>query len=141
MADKTYSLTFDGYWRETQISGIPSGSGVYCVYTCVYNQNKNTVTLIKLVYIGESGDVNKRISTHEKWSKWLSHLNQGEQLCFNYAHVDADNRDRVEAALIFKHEPPVNDEYVDRFPFDKTTIYTSGCNEFLHSSFTVIRKD
>lgn len=70
MAEKTISLNFGGYWREVAISGLPAESGVYCVYTCVYNKENKTVSLKKLIYIGESEDVKKRISNHEKWDQW-----------------------------------------------------------------------
>jgi hypothetical protein len=31
MAAKTCALTFDGYWREPNISGLPAKSGIYGV--------------------------------------------------------------------------------------------------------------
>ena len=34
---KSYSLIFNGYWREIDKKGIPSKSGIYLVYRCVYN--------------------------------------------------------------------------------------------------------
>jgi len=46
---------------------------------------------------------------------------------------------RVEAAYIFKHKPPVNIDYVKSFPFDQTTIVTSGSNAELYIDFTVYR--
>lgn len=138
MPEKTYSIEFEGYWREPNIGGIPDKSGVYCVYTCVFNQSNDTVDLKKLVYLGESENVNTRIKNHEKWNLWRKYLKQGEQICFSYSYIDSANRDRVEAALIYEHKPPVNDEYVNNFPFDRTTINTSGRNAFLHASFTVL---
>lgn len=135
--EKRFSLNFDGYWRESNISGIPSDPGVYCVYSCKYNTNENTVSIKKLIYIGEATDVKSRISNHERKTDWERYLNQGEQLCFNFANILLDDRQRVEAALIFKHKPPANVEYVDTFPFDTTTISTNGSNELLSTYFTV----
>ena len=37
MSEKTFSLNFDGYWRAENVRGIPSKSGVYCVYECTHN--------------------------------------------------------------------------------------------------------
>lgn len=51
---KKINLDFDGYWREINKNSIPSKSGVYCVYSCVYNSSNKTVSLKKLLYIGES---------------------------------------------------------------------------------------
>jgi len=33
MAAQTYSIDFDGYWREPNKGGVPDKSGIYCVYT------------------------------------------------------------------------------------------------------------
>lgn len=51
MAEKLFKLTFDGYWLEANKGSIPKKSGVYCVYECTYNKDKDTVTLHKLIYI------------------------------------------------------------------------------------------
>jgi len=138
MAEQTFSLTFQGYWREENKAGIPEGSGVYCVYTCTLKQD-NTVTIHKLIYIGEGGNVRKRIAEHPKadWDVWRGHLNRGEELCFSFARVEAQNRVRVQAALIFRHKPPENSDYKWDFPFDKTTINASEKTALLVTSFTV----
>lgn len=142
MAAKSYSVTFDGYWREPNIGGLPAKSGVYCVYACTYNAQASTVDLLKLLYIGEADDVRGRIANHEKWPAWRAKLKTGEVLCFNAAVVDGkDDRQRVEAAEIFKHKPPCNTEYGDNFPFDRTTIANSGKAALLAGQFTVERTD
>ena len=54
----TIQLAFDGYWRQKNVGSIPTHAGVYCVYTCTYNKDakpKPTVSVDKLVYIGEAG--------------------------------------------------------------------------------------
>jgi hypothetical protein len=137
MAAKSYSLVFNGYWREKNIAGIPKASGVYCVYACTYQSETNSLLIRLLVYIGEAGDVNDRIAKHEKWPGWRKHRQQGEELCFNFASVEASERSRVEAALIFHHKPSENSEYKDTFPFDETTISTDGQNSLLDARFTV----
>ena len=141
MAYRQIDLEFDGYWRESAISGLPEASGVYCVYTCIFNKEEKNVTLKKLIYIGESENVNNRVKNHEKWDEWESYLNSGEQLCFSYAEIDGYYRERAEAAMIFHHDPPVNTEYVDYFPFDRTRITTKGKTAFLSKDFTVDRND
>lgn len=140
MATKNISLEFDGYWRETNKSGIPAESGIYCVYVCTHNKEE-TLSIRRLIYIGESQDVNSRISNHEKLKDWGNYLKNGEIICYSLCKVGTIDRERAEAALIFKHKPPVNTEYTDAFPFDTTTITLSGKHKFLDSSFTTTRKE
>jgi excinuclease UvrABC nuclease subunit len=139
MASQSYSLKFEGYWSEDILKKIPSKSGVYCVYAC---QNKpETVVIRSLIYIGEADDVNDRIAKHEKWPKWRKHLKDGEEACFNFVAVEASDRQRVEAALIFHHKPLENSEYRDTFPFDETTISTDGANKLLDAKFVARRTE
>jgi len=140
MATATYNLDFDGYWRDENKSGIPNKSGIYCVYECKYNKEEKTVTILKLIYIGESDDVGDRIAKHEKRRDWLKHVGAGNELCYSFAGIGAASRERAEAAMIFEHKPIENTEYVDSFPYDTTTINLSGKTAKLHTpSFTVYR--
>jgi len=139
MAIQTFTIELDGYWREPNKSSIPSKSGVYCVYSCVYNANEKTVSIKKLIYIGESEDVNDRISDHEKLPDWKKHLKTGEVLCYSFGGVATISRTRCEAAMIFKQKPPENTEYVSSFPFDQTTMNLSGETALISASFTVNR--
>lgn len=141
MANKTFNVSFEGYWRESKKGGIPAKSGVYCVYECKYDSKDETVAILKLIYIGEGRDVKDRIKNHEKKPKWKNHVRSGNELCYNFGYVESTYRDRVEAAFIFKHNPPENTEYVDKFPFDETTIKASGETAKLNTNFTVYRKD
>lgn len=136
MSAQSYHLEFDGYWREPNRGGIPSQSGVYCVYTSTHNTGNQTVSLHKLVYIGESENVRERIEGHEKLPDWRKHLQPSQQLCFSYAPITG-GRERAEAAMIYRHKPPENTEYVDSFPYDRTTITTAGRNALLDQRFTV----
>ena len=141
MGEQTFKTEFKGYWLEEDISSIPNQSGVYCVYECTHNKDKDSVSLHKLIYIGESGDVNDRIQNHEKLEDWKTHVADGNELCFSFSYVESDNRDRVEAALIFEHKPPENSEYTNSFPFDKTIISLSGKVALLNTNFTVERTE
>lgn len=137
MPEKTYSQVFNGYWREVNKNGLPAASGVYCVYEATYNRTANSVVLHRLIYIGESENIRNRIATHEKTNEWKRYVRYGNELCFSSSLVNGSDRLQVEAALIYEHKPPVNTEYKYEFPFDTTTIYTSGCNAFIRDSFTV----
>ena len=138
MTAQSYELQFRGYWREPDKEGIPAKSGIYCVYTTKYNRHTDKVSLNKLVYIGESRNVKERIADHEKWPDWRRHLRPGEEIAFNFAPISS-GRERAEAAMINWHKPPENTEYVNEFPYDRTTITTSGRNALLTERFTVDR--
>lgn len=139
MAEQTFNQSFEGYWREENKSGIPNQSGIYCVYECTHNVKEKTVSIHKLIYIGESDDVRKRISNHEKLKEWEKHVKTGNELCYSFSNVNGISRNRVEAAFIFRHKPPVNVEYKYSFPFDKTIIKTDGHKALLDSFFVVNR--
>jgi excinuclease UvrABC nuclease subunit len=141
MAAKSYSLTYQGYWRDKNRGGVPAESGVYTVYASTYSAQSDTIALRKVIYIGQAENAKVRLANHEKENDWKKHLLSGEEVSFSFAPVQAADRDRVEAALIHHHKPPVNTQYVDSFPFDQTTITTSGRNMHLAASFTVYRKD
>ncbi|MHA6887231.1 GIY-YIG nuclease family protein [Ralstonia pseudosolanacearum] len=139
MADQSYSIEFEGYWREPNKGGIPSKSGIYGVYGCVQNKESKKLTLNKLIYIGESGDVNDRVANHDRLPDWKKHLKNGEELCYAFGPAPEAYRERCEAAIIFKHKPPENTEYTGAFPFDKTTITIDGEVGLLENKFTVVR--
>lgn len=141
MVVKTINIEFNGYWLDEDKSEVPAKSGIYCVYECKYNKDKNTVSLRTLIYIGESDDVNKRIANHEKYNDWLKHVRSGNELCYSFGPVGSTDRERAEAALIFEHKPPENDEYKDSFPFDKTTMSLTGKTDLLNTNFTVERTE
>jgi excinuclease UvrABC nuclease subunit len=138
MAEKSYDLTFEGYWRDQSTGAVPAESGVYCVYECTYDEGKDTVSLHELIYIGEAGNVNTRIATHEKRPHWEKHVKPGNELCFSFAGVREGDREEVEAALIFRHKPPENDEYKDFFPYEKTSMSLSGRVALLATHFSVV---
>ena len=133
---KTIKLTFDGYWREVNSDNIPNESGIYLVYCCT--KTDSGISIRKLIYIGESNKVKDRISGHKKKTQcWNGKLQSGEVLCYSFALITSPNREQAEAALIFKHKPVCNDDYKDNFPYDETTIKSSGHCKEIAESFTV----
>jgi excinuclease UvrABC nuclease subunit len=139
---KLYALGFDGYWLEAGLGNLPANSGIYGVYRCAYDKVQNTVSLRELIYVGEAANVRDRVSGHEKSIAWRAKLRSGEVLCFNAALIAGEgDRQRAEAATIFKHKPCCNTTFVDAFPFDATTVSTSGRNALMQSSFTIQRTE
>lgn len=137
---KEINLEFNGYWREVNKGGVPAESGIYCVYACTYNSAEGTVSLRELMYVGESENVKKRLTDHEKLPKWKNRLRAGETLCYSFANIGNVERIRAEAAIINYHKPPCNTEYINSFPYTTTTIFTSGRNCFLKNEFTVYER-
>lgn len=135
--EKTYEQIFKGYFLYTSREFLPETSGIYCVYAGTYNKNKNEVSIRKLLYIGQSENINKRLEKHECYDKWIKHLQYGESIIFSYTDVSEHDLDRFEAAMIYEHKPPVNIEYVNQFPFDTTYVYTSGENILLKNYFVI----
>lgn len=137
MAALTFNQKFEGYWVDGIEGSLPKKSGVYCVYECIHNVKEKTVKIEKLIYIGESENVDKRISNHEKKEDWKKQLKNDRIICYSFTQVENDHRTRVEASLIFQHKPILNEEYMVNFPFDKTTIISEGANAMLDAFFTV----
>lgn len=138
----TVSLTYGGYWREPNVGSVPNETGVYSVYACTHNPAARTVSIRRLIYVGESVAVRDRIRQHLSGAtgrSWKKHLLAGEELCFAFAPISGATRERAEAALIYKHKPPENTEYVHSFPakWSPTTVKTSGRNKLLSPHFTV----
>jgi excinuclease UvrABC nuclease subunit len=141
MAAKNYLLNFDGYWREVHKDGLPAQSGIYAVYAATYDAIANTVSLRRLLYIGEADNVRSRVATHERRPDWQRKLSPGEILCYSAALISPTaDRQRAEAAMINHHKPPCNVEYVNEFPFETTGITTSGKNALMTVAFTVYAK-
>ena len=132
---KTICLEFKGYWPESNKNFIPKQSGIYCVYTCKCDAEEKKVEIHKLLYIGESENVYVRIQNHNRLSDWIKELRYGEELCYSFAPITSADRERVEAALIFKHQPPLNEEHRNHFIYNDTKMILSGKIKFLNKNF------
>jgi len=138
--EKTISLNFNHGYLIDKVN-VPSKAGIYIVYVGKYNEEKDTVSLHKLIYIGEAKDVKNRLSKHEKWKKWKRYVSEGEILIFSVAGAVSPDRERAECALIYYRKPSTNDECKDEFSYDKTTIKSTGNCKFIKSEFTVERTE
>ncbi|MCB2200856.1 GIY-YIG nuclease family protein [bacterium] len=126
MAEKTFSLEFNGWWREGKSGNMPTTAGVYGFHACVYDEQAKTVDLKRLLYIGQAEDLTSRIGGHDGWNDFKSALKSGEVLCVNVAKVATADLDRVEAALVYINQPPKNGTLKTSFAHDTTTIQLSG---------------
>lgn len=111
---KTISLKFNGYYENNLTDkNCKNCSGIYLVYRGI--DKGKTCSIKKLIYIGESEDISKRISEHNKWDEWKKQLQNGEKLYFCYAKANEEDRQRAEAALIYKYKPVCNKEFTGKF--------------------------
>ena len=55
---KKYNVLFNGYRRDVNKAGLPTYSGIYFVYRCTFNEEKQTVSLKELLYIGQAKNIN-----------------------------------------------------------------------------------
>ena len=141
---KTIDLNFRGYRLEENWGLLPSKSGIYCVYAATPDGKTGKLKNGRLLYIGESDNIRRRVLEKPKRrrDKWVKELSGDEILCVSYAEIeDEDDRERAEAAMIYHHEPPCNEEYTDSFPFNRTRIRTGGKRAKLTKQFTVERDD
>lgn len=131
----TIRLEFNGFWGDS--SYLPQTSGVYCVYRGIPNPETKTISLKELLYIGQTNNIRARITNHERLATWKSKLLPGQTLRFSYCEIELPNREYTEAALIYKHKPSLNTEYVYSFPFDDIRIRITGDTGFLDTNFIV----
>ena len=122
----TYSINVIGYWIDVNRHCLPSCTGVYFVYACTFNPLPNTVTLRRLLYVGQAMDINARLSNHEKRAVWGRYLSPGETVCYSYVQVDGRSLDVVEAALVYKLQPPSNDQLKQAYLHDPVQLVITG---------------
>ncbi len=135
---KKYNLNFKGYWLDSSKEGIPNICGIYLVYTCTYNADKETVKLIDLIYIGQSVDVNMRIKDHDRYKDFLRELKDNEILCYSVAEVEQTDLDIVENALIYAQKPKLNDDLKGAYKHEAAEFYLEGKCQFMkYLNFTI----
>jgi hypothetical protein len=106
-----YELNFSGYFHELRVRALPDASGIYGVYAGTDGLH-GSLSLDRLLYIGEAASVRDRLANHGKWTEWREKLHRYESLLFNVAFISGQNdRRRAEAAMIFANKPPCNTEY------------------------------
>lgn len=139
MAEQTLVVNINGYWRDQQRKNLVENSGVYFVYEAKYNDADQTVDLLRIIYIGHDANIGQLLFSDELRSEWLQTVEPGNELCYATAAVDSYYRARVAAAYIFAHLPPANKEFTTAFPFDRTTIISTGKTALLYPVITATR--
>lgn len=135
---KKYNVTFLGYRRDANAGTLPSSSGIYMVYRCVYNEEKQAVDLKELFYIGQAFDLNEEINFHARHNEFLSQAKEGEQICYAYARVDKADLDIIENALIYAQKPRLNKNLTDSYNHESAEFQIEGkCKLLKFTNFTI----
>jgi excinuclease UvrABC nuclease subunit len=135
---QTYNIQFEGYWLEKNKAGIPAKSGVYMVYRSKYDVALDKVTLLEIIYIGQSSDVKDRIANHDRIPDFQKTLTQGETLSYAFAPVMSQDLDVVEKALIIAQRPRLNEQNQSSIDFGDKQFQVSGkCALLKYTNFTI----
>lgn len=141
MSDMLLSPEMLGYFTEDDLQEVPDDSGVYCVYKAGPDQKSGEMEPQELVYVGEGRDVRSCLIHHEDKERWHAGLKEDQALWFSVGLCGHANRERLAAALVHRHKPLLNHQYIDTFPFDRTVVHLMGKKGLLMNPFTVERKD
>lgn len=98
---KTFNLNLAGFYPEFEIKDIPDKSGIYFVFGATRNNNKLSCVK-RLIYIGESKDVQDRLEHHEKKPRFEDALKDRECLYYACVFLPKAERELCEKGLI-KH--------------------------------------
>lgn len=91
-------LSFAGPF--TSVAGLMQRSGVYVITTIVNG-------LHYVVDVGESHNIQHRVSTHDRSSLWNGHV--GDRLYVSALYCDEPSRMAVERAVRGSYNPPCGD--------------------------------
>jgi len=126
-------LKFRGYFtKENLPQEKRKFSRIYTVYAGKIDVKLKLCFLRKLLYIGESTNVASRMQQHERDQDWDEYLKSGELPLFAYTEVAPENRERIEAALIYYHYKYknltllANTQHKKSFGYPDTYVKISG---------------
>lgn len=133
-----YNVNFNGYRLDKDKSGLPAYGGIYLVYCCIFNEDTNRVYLDRLIYIGQSVNINDRLNNHERYEDFIAELKEGETLCYSYASVAPKDMNIVENALIFMQKPKLNNDLKDSFNYpDSQFDFEGRCALLKETHFSI----
>lgn len=124
-----YNLDIFGYYRDLSRTKFTHSAGIYFVYRGRFIPHLKTVTLMELLYVGETDDLYVCNNEHVKRQEFLSKLQDWEELFYSYAITDdlsMKHRKILEAALIYELRPSLNGKDEKSFQYEKTTIEIRG---------------
>ena len=118
------TIEFEGFWLNPD--HLPSYKGIYTVFAV--KLSSDAIQEARILYIGKAKDIidrhikgNKYVHNHKQ--DFLRQLREDEQLAYTAAKVDGRQLDKVENALIYMQQTPIN--------HDLTKSYNHEADEFL----------
>lgn len=123
---RTFNLHFEGSILDDKRSSLPTYSGVYLVYCGTLSDDRNFLRCREIIYIGQAEDIRRRHSDHERRKDFLAQLQPGEVLFYSYAKVETALLDRIENALIYHQQPPLNTSGKESYLYPDTEIDSDG---------------
>ncbi|MFO7648836.1 hypothetical protein, partial [Halomonas campaniensis] len=118
-------------------------SGIYCVFRAAKDPESGEMDVQELLYVGEHRSARYGIQHDEMREMWHAFPQPDEEIWYAVGLCGSANRERLAAAMINAHKPRFNGKspYLERFPFDETTVHIYGKKHKLQSIFTVERQD
>ena len=134
-----YNIEFSGYKLDQDVEKLPTDSGVYIIYRCVYNKTTDKVQLVELIYIGKATSLRQEVAHHKRREEFLAEAGDGETLCYAYAIVPRVQYDIIENALIYTTEPRLNTNLVDNYDHQDAEFHFSGrCDKLEYYDFKIV---
>ncbi len=132
---KEYELEFVRFYEEEEISNIGKGYDIYRIHAGK-KKGSGSLSSNRVLYIGQSKNAQERLDNHDMRSEWKKHLKEDEIILVSVAkivprsgtRVTKEERERVEAALIYKIKPELNESKTENFLYKKTIIYVTYVN-------------
>ena len=123
---RTFTLHFDGSILDESNMTLPTYSGIYLVYRGVLSADRKSLNCHEIMYIGQSENIRRRITTHTKRAEFIRRLHDGEVLFYSYAKCDMNDINRIENTLIYRMQPALNDQGKGAFLYPSTTVRSDG---------------
>lgn len=134
---RTYNLKFEGSYLDQDRFFMPDYSGVYLVYRGVPTNDGNSLICKELMYIGQASDIRSRIENHDRREDFIQRAENGESVFYSCAKCNPTDLDRIENALIYRMQPPLNNNGILKFPYPDTQIVSTGECALLDKDFTI----
>ncbi|MFC2991546.1 hypothetical protein [Halomonas tibetensis] len=143
MSEQMLSPKMLGYWTDETLKEVPDESGIYCVFRAAKDPETGEMDVQELLYVGEHRSTRFGLQHDEHRDSWYAFPPPDEEIWYAVGLCGSANRERLAAAMINAHKPRFNSNspYLDRFPFDATTVHLYGKKHKLQSIFNVERHD
>ncbi len=131
-----HTIEVDGYYRDCRRGFLPQERGIYFVFTCKCDCNKQELEVKKLIYVGctPQQTIQERVCTHDKISEFGAACNPGEGFCYACSILhDAELRNvlMIENALIFAEQPLLNTMGKENYSHADIEIELKGKVDYL----------